>query len=97
VSNSFPVQHQAEGPPQLSQALQLPQEIAQTQLWTQTLSKSVARVHSEATLPCSFTNQQPLSPSHIRSCTINCPTSQHMTQLCLPKKTRIWNGTGKGN
>jgi hypothetical protein len=45
VSNSFPVQHQAEGPPQLSQALQLPQEIAQTQLWTQTLSKSVAQVH----------------------------------------------------
>jgi hypothetical protein len=92
VSNSFPVQHQAEGPPRLSQALQLPQEIAQTQLWTQTLSKLVAQVHSEATLPCSFTNEQLLSPSHIRSCTINCPTSQHMTQLCLPKEDKNLQG-----
>jgi hypothetical protein len=45
VSNSFPSQHQAEGPPQLSQAEQPPQEVTQTQLWMQTLSPSVAQVH----------------------------------------------------
>nr|XP_020017908.1 spermatogenesis-associated protein 31E1-like [Castor canadensis] len=80
VSNSLPVQHQAEGPPQLFCAEQLPQEVAQPQLWRQSMSPSVVQIQT-----CSSPSQPP-SSSQIRSCIITSSRSQHKAQSLTPNE-----------